>query len=32
MEALLYTADGIVQVASEEPVYHILAVVGDVDK
>ena len=29
---MLYTADGTVQVASEAPVYHILAVVADVGK
>ena len=32
MEAVLYTADGTVHVAFEAPVYHILAVVADVDK
>ena len=32
MEAVLYTVDGTVQVASEVLVYHTLAVVGDVDK
>ena len=29
---MLYTVDGTVHVASEAPVYNILAVVADVDK